>query len=296
MRLEMNLLENSYDFFYDSLDLYPVADEYGTHETKISNPENKKKWKTAFIFMHQAIELLIKEGLAQINGALVLDNIDMPMSDNNKVVAFSKSLIRINNFKGNVLTKEEVVFLKSCADIRNAYIHNIVVISSPELKIKYCKLFAIYLDLHQKLIPHDINYKEQKYGLIAKEIVQFDSGYTIFRGMEIPKDSLEEFKEEIELNKKHIYYIDKEGKLYLRIKFGEEKKALIESGHEELVSSSYDDFEYCQDCGAKKGELHLDACDWEVCPVCFGQALSCDCVVNLADNQGRVYKSPYAMK
>jgi hypothetical protein len=34
----------------------------------------------------------------------------------------------------------------------------------------------------------------------------------------------------------------------------------------------------CHDCGAAIGEYHTWGCDWEVCPFCFGQLLSCDCI------------------
>ena len=33
----------------------------------------------------------------------------------------------------------------------------------------------------------------------------------------------------------------------------------------------------CHDCGVSVGEAHKPGCDWERCPFCWGQLISCDC-------------------
>ncbi len=33
----------------------------------------------------------------------------------------------------------------------------------------------------------------------------------------------------------------------------------------------------CDDCGVRRGKLHLHGCDLEPCPRCGGQAITCDC-------------------
>ena len=35
--------------------------------------------------------------------------------------------------------------------------------------------------------------------------------------------------------------------------------------------------ETCHDCGVKLDQYHVAGCDVEVCPVCGGQLISCDC-------------------
>ena len=35
----------------------------------------------------------------------------------------------------------------------------------------------------------------------------------------------------------------------------------------------------CPDCGVAKGKYHIDGCDWEDCPRCGLQFISCDCEI-----------------
>lgn len=42
-------------------------------------------------------------------------------------------------------------------------------------------------------------------------------------------------------------------------------------GEDDLASPT------CDDCGVRRGKLHLLGCDLEPCPRCGGQAITCDC-------------------
>ena len=37
----------------------------------------------------------------------------------------------------------------------------------------------------------------------------------------------------------------------------------------------------CHDCSVKIGETHLPNCDWEECPFCRSQLISCGCAYEL---------------
>lgn len=80
MQIQMNLIENSQDYVINALELFHVADEYGTHVKEKSVMENKAKWKLAFVSLVQALELLLKCGLEQINPVLIYEDIDTPRS------------------------------------------------------------------------------------------------------------------------------------------------------------------------------------------------------------------------
>ncbi len=41
----------------------------------------------------------------------------------------------------------------------------------------------------------------------------------------------------------------------------------------------------CHDCSALPGHYHHAGCDWEECPRCHEQLISCDCILEEADEQ-----------
>jgi hypothetical protein len=64
-----------------------------------------------------------------------------------------------------------------------------------------------------------------------------------------------------------------EGELYPRMPYGLETfRHPVEAGRMP-----------CRHCGAAEGRLHEPLCDYEQCPVCGGQVMSCDCGIYVED-------------
>jgi hypothetical protein len=73
------------------------------------------------------------------------------------------------------------------------------------------------------------------------------------------------------------------GRRYRRVRFGQEMRHWLRDPfrREEVKKSGFQLHELpkqpCHDCDVIAGELHLDGCDYEVCPRCAGQYMCCDC-------------------
>jgi hypothetical protein len=166
-------------------------------------------------------------------------------------------------------------FLLKSSKLRNEFIHNKVIIQSEEIITKYCKLYQLYKKLHEDAIDSDIVFYKEVYIWTEREILERANDWTVYRGREIRLDELQAFKQEIEENSKYKFYISKDGRKAERIRYGDEATRAGDSEHD---LSLYTKYEICDECNAKKGEYHLEICDLEICPFCFGQLLSCDCV------------------
>lgn len=291
LKFEFDLLENSYDYIRSSFDLYFIADEYGNHDEQRTEIENKVNWKLAFVTMVQAVELLLKEILYRIHQNLIYEDIDLEKVTDKKTVNFQQALNRIDNFSNKSIESEKKLFLMNCSKLRNEFVHYKVSIQSEQIKSKYCKLYSIYKELYSTFIGKEINYNTRKHFNIQVDILYFNENIVVFRGREIDKNDLIDIKNQFIENSKYKYYITKHGQKVERIRYGSESKKIHEIFKEvhNYVFSNLDIYEICDECLAKQGEFHTEGCDLEVCPVCGGQIISCDCIAK--DNEGFLIKT-----
>lgn len=280
MQIQMNLIENSQDYVINALELFHVADEYGTHVKEKSVMENKAKWKLAFVSLVQALELLLKCGLEQINPVLIYEDIDTPTLSLEKTVKYSTAMNRLDNFSMNPFSKEEKDFIKKCFVYRNRFIHCTVEIYTEDLKSKFAKLYTLYCKGYKFFLKQDFSLANQKLQSVHQELFLFLNEWTIFRGEEVRKQDLNEIKQELERWGKHSYFTTSKGEKVERIAFGKERD-FVPSVYN--TSDAVFNRDYCDDCGTKQGEYHMPDCDIEICPLCKKQKLSCECDLILMD-------------
>ena len=211
MQIQMNLIENSQDYVINALELFHVADEYGTHVKEKSVMENKAKWKLAFVSLVQALELLLKCGLEQINPVLIYEDIDTPTFSLEKTVKYLTAMNRLANFSMNPFSKEEKDFIKKCFVYRNRFIHCTVEIHTEDLKSKFAKLYTLYCKGYKFFLKQDFSVANQKLQSVHQELFLFLNEWTIFRGEEVRKQDLNEIKQELERWGKHSYFTTSKG-------------------------------------------------------------------------------------
>lgn len=215
MKVELDLIENSYDFLLESLSIYKIADFDDTHDPQRANLKYKKKLKTAFVLLVQATELILKEVLNKINPALIFENIDTPNIERQKTIQYSKSLERICNLRSNFFSIEEKQFLENCGKLRNDFIHFKPNYESFDLKMKYCKLYTLYKKIYRNIKKKKLEYEEQKYKDLDYIITKKSQNLILYRGLEHTKKQLEWYKRELEKGQRYSYM--KKKKTYIMI-------------------------------------------------------------------------------
>lgn len=280
MKIQLELLDNAYDYLEESLKFYEIADERGEHEKIFCKYSRKTKWKIAFVLLVQSFELIVKECLKNFSPILIYENIDSPIDERSKTVSGSKGIERLCNCMPEFLDQETKAFIKNCIAKRNNFIHYEALIDSSEIKPMYCKLFEIYYKLNKELINrNNFDGLLKKYDSNYEKLLSFAKEYVVFRNQEMKISDKEQFLKEIAINKFQGIYVDENGIEFNRIAYGQEPWFRKEECHE-----------YCPDCLAAIGEFHYELCDIEDCPKCGTQKLSCDCKLTLLYEQRKKKK------
>lgn len=284
MKIELDLLENSYDYLYTSLSNFRKADEYGNHDDQRSNKLDKQKWKISFVTLVQALELLLKQILFDIHPNLINQDIDNISDDVLKTVTIGQAISRVNAFSKSKISNEDVDFIINCAKLRNQFIHYKVSFTSQDMKKKYAALYHIYRDIHNTYIKGEIKTLSVNQKSWMIELDNFSKDMVIFRGGEYTPEAHKALLLEIKKNSEIDYYVDDKGNRYKRIKYGHEAEEVGEEYlkvHNIIGKTPNEYFgnrlTYCGACEAKIGEYHLYLCDIEICPKCYGQLIQCGC-------------------
>ncbi|MBR6253323.1 MAG: hypothetical protein IKR04_05775 [Clostridia bacterium] len=272
MEFELDLLRNSYDYLKESLEYYSKIGYDESHDPERENMNLKIKWKTTFLLLVQAIELLLKEKLSRISPILIYDNIDNISINNPKTISYKNSINRLKYLKPKLLKDEDAKFLIKCGDIRNDFVHYKVKLNSIDIKKKYCKLFELYVNLHSKFFNN--KYKNYKYRGQILQILEFAKGFEIFRGQEYSKKGLNRVKADLKEGQE-MSFMYNDNEFFERIRYGNEKYLLNKLGMNDFYYNKT--YKYCGDCLATIGEYHMVECDWELCPKCGDQLITCDC-------------------
>lgn len=292
MKIELDLLHNAYDYLNIALENYRVASEYGMHDEERSNYQKKLKWKISFVSLVQATELLLKEVLYRVHSNLIYQDIDSVGTSADKTVTINQAIKRINNFSHNCVCKEHEEFIRECSKLRNEFIHYKATIASEQIMKKFSMLYCIFEQLNADFIGDDITYYNESSKSTCLELKIFNERFTVYRGREVEKRYVEDVKKIISENEKFHYYIAKDNKKVHRVRFGNEKQTFgnkyleahgIENRTLNEVFTIYSDYTYCDDCLAKQGEYHNVHCDLEICPVCFKQLITCECIERLSE-------------
>ena len=156
-RIKYNLLENSIDYFNQSL--------HNVLEAQETN--NQKYWKYALLNLILSIELLLKEKLRRKSEILIYDNIDKYKERNRKTVSFTTAIERLKYLLDDKFTKIDSGRLLQAINIRNSSIHYIFELKFPLAYDYYTNLFNFYCEFYKCYIkPHT---REELYTKIYDE-------------------------------------------------------------------------------------------------------------------------------
>lgn len=260
-KLQLNLLENAYDYLNSSLE----------YVVRAKKDDSQRLWKFAILHIAFCIELMLKERLRRAHELLIYATIDKykPITRETKTAPWNILVERIKYVMGERFEKVDAGRLDLAQRLRNQILHYDVELEFPTVYQDFANLLNFVRELHEEIreseeetlhLHVDRELLEEEFALsqaFVEDIVHFNG---IFMSKELRDDILEE--------QEHTSLII-EGKEYFRIPYGSADEWTD-------VDPNYST-RPCHDCGVIKGQIHILGCDMECCPRCKEQLLSCGC-------------------
>ncbi|MBC7877872.1 MAG: hypothetical protein H7Y59_11955 [Anaerolineales bacterium] len=260
-KLQLNLLENAYDYLNSSLE----------YVVRAKTTDAQRLWKFAILHIAFCIELMLKERLRRAHELLIYATIDKfkPITRETKTAPWNIIVERIKYVMGNRFEEIDAGRLALAQRLRNQILHYDVELEFPTVYQDFSNLLNLVRELHKEIreseeetlhqhVDHELLEEESALSeAFIEDIVHFNG---IFMSKELRDDILDEQKQ-VKL------LID--GEEYFRITFGSTDEWID-------IDTNYSIYP-CHDCAVIKGQIHLLGCDMERCPRCKEQLLSCGC-------------------
>jgi hypothetical protein len=249
-KLRMTLLDNAYDFLNTSLEVAEAAESEPT------------AWKQAILGIVQAIELLLKERLRREHPLFIYSDIDKSTLS----VGLGLAVARLQRL-GVGFDQSSIRAIEQAKKWRDLMIHYEFDLFVHEVRDTYSLLFEFMHFFHRAHFDGELHdHIRQDLWLEEAALMKvFKERFVEYRGARM----VSYWPEMIQAAQFVTWFRFADGALD-RIRYGDEQRYLD-------VDPTYSPTDPCHDCGVLPGELHTAGCDWEECPRCRAQFLSCGC-------------------
>ncbi|PHR71108.1 MAG: hypothetical protein COA66_10330 [Arcobacter sp.] len=243
---KISLIENSYTFVNEAI--------LNSRKAKL----DVKYLSFSILHLIQGLELMLKHLLNKEHPILIYENIDKPKN----TVSLKQALERLINISNVDIEPNEIKIINRAISQRNKIVHHEYELNPYQQYSIFIQLFEFIHYFHKKHFKIELHdFIDKKLWRRESELLSdFKQEWIEYRGQKVPNY----FPLEIVLSQKYTAVRQKIGsgyKFYARNVFG--------------INNEFPEHDTCDDCGANRGEYHLDMCDIERCPICHGALMMC---------------------